>query len=385
MRFRVILLTAAILSAALANLNCGFTTAEESGREYTAQDIVQLQDYLLARNADISEKYDINDDGIINSNDLTLMRKSFSQLGNTITVSDSDELQNALKNASAGDTILLESGEYKTDKSGKSGSLFFSASSGTADAPITIKSADSENPAVLSGNSPTANMVLYIMGEYWNIENIVCCNAKKGIMLDQSSYSTIRNVEVYNIGEEGIHLRDGSSECKVLDSNVHDTGMLTAKYGEAVYIGSAKSTSGYDYNCNNNLVSGCTLGPNVTAEHVDIKEYTTGNVVENCKFLGAGMTECDSFVDIKGNETVVRNNQGDTQGNTNITDAFQVHSQLEGWGRDNLVYGNSVVFAGETEYILRTWSGSSCTVYDNTRSPQGLMYRGYSGSTLTEK
>ena len=100
---------------------------------------------------------------------------------------------------------------------------------------------------------------------------------------------------------------------------------------------------------------------------------------------GEGMTATDSFIDIKGNETIVRNNTCYAQNNTVITDAFQLHCQVEGWGINNVIYGNTVYFSGDTEYVVRTWSGTSCTVYDNVRNPENsnFMYRAYSGSTIT--
>lgn len=365
--------------------------ADDSERSvYTMADICALQDFLLTKDTDvlIDHDYDLNDDGIWNAVDLCFMKRQFSAAEHrTISVSNSQELQMALAEVQPGDTILLSPGTYQTDQSGKSASFFCAQVSGTEKLPITLKSADPENPAVLSGNDSSKNIVLYIIGEYWNIENLICCNAKKGIMLDQASHSVIRNAVVYHIGEEGIHLRDGSSECQVLNCRVYDTGLSTPQYGEAIYIGSAKSTTGYSYECHNNLVSGCILGPNVAADHVDVKEYTTGNIIENCVMYGGGMTATDSFVDIKGNHVVVRGNICDAQGNTNITDAFQVRSQVDGWGIDNLVHGNTVTFAGETEYVVRSWRGSSCTVYDNIRQPENpsMMYRAYSGSTITEQ
>lgn len=90
-------------------------------------------------------------------------------------------------------------------------------------------------------------------------------------------------------GQEGLHLRDGSSHCEIIGAKVHDTG-LAGSYGEAIYIGSAKSTSGYVHEFDNNLVKGCVLGPNVTDELIDIKEYTTGNIIEDCTMYGEGMT-----------------------------------------------------------------------------------------------
>lgn len=360
----------------------------ENISEYTAQDLINLQDFLLNKpiNKNFDEMpYDLDNDGVWSVFDLVLMRQKISvnSSENEILVSNTEDLKSALINAKAGDTIVLQSGIYESEYRDNKGANFGSASEGTESAPITLKSADPDDPAMLKGTDNSKGFVLHITGDYWNIENIVCCNAQKGIVLDNSNYSVIKNVEVHDIGMEGIHLRDGSSYCEVIGANVHDTG-LVSKYGEAIYIGSAKSTSGYAYECDYNVIRDCILGPNTSAEPVDIKEYTTGNIIENCIMYGGGMTEADSFIDIKGNETIVRNNVCYAQGNTNITDGFQLHCQVNGWGVNNFVYGNTVYFSGETEYIVRTWNGTSCTVYDNIRDPENsdYMYRAYSGSTI---
>ncbi|MGN0592244.1 MAG: right-handed parallel beta-helix repeat-containing protein [Ruminococcus sp.] len=360
----------------------------ENTASYSIQDIRNLQDFLLARNVElpVDVNYDFNQDGVWNVFDLCFMKRQFvgQSQKNCISVSNDEELKNALLNAAPGDTIVLQSGIYESSDYGTKSSIFYSPSEGTESAPITIKSADPENPAILKGTDLSKGIVLYITGDYWNIQDMICCNAQKGIVLDHSNYSVIESVEVYDTGQEGIHLRDGSSYCQIIGTNVHDNGLIS-EYGEAIYIGSAKSTSGYAYDCDHNLVKNCTLGPNTVAESVDIKEYTTGNIIEDCTMYGEGMTATDSFIDIKGNETIVRNNVCYAQENTNIVDGFQLHCQVEGWGIENWIYGNTIYFSGETEYVVRSWSGTSCTVYNNIRNPENndYMYRAYSGSSIT--
>ncbi len=353
-------------------------------------DAALLQDCLLGTAVLTPQQAalaDVNQDDHITIFDLGILKAMLhaaAPSGKTIYAATTEELLEALAAAAAGDTILLAPGIYECSEYGTKSALFYSDAEGTASAPITIRSTNPDEPAILCGTDTAKGIVLYLTGDYWIVDSIVCCNAQKGIVLDHSNYSVIQNAEVYQTGQEGIHLRDGSSYCQVLDSAVHDNG-LVSEYGEAIYIGSAKSTSGYDYNCDYNLIQGCTLGPNTVAESVDIKEYTTGNIIENCIMYGGGMTATDSFVDIKGNETIVRNNQCDAQGNTAITDAFQLHCQVEGWGCNNEIYGNTVTFSGETEYLVRSWSGTSCTVWDNVRIPDNAdyLYRAYSGSTIT--
>ncbi len=357
---------------------------------FSMADAVLLQRWLMAAHGTVLPDWqaaDLCEDGKLDVRDLSAMKQKLlggTAAENVISVSTVDALKAALTNAKAGDTILLAPGTYECGDYGTKASIYYSAASGTEDAPITIKSADVENPAVLKGVEAAKGIVLYITGEYWSIENIICSTAKKGIILDKASHSVIRDVQVYDTGEEGIHIRDGSSYCQVLNARVHDTGLLTPKYGEAIYIGSAYSTTGYSYDCHYNLVKGCILGPNVTAEHIDIKEYTIGNIIEDCTMYGGGMTDTDSFLDIKGNETIVRSNLCYDEGNTVITDAFQVHSQLDGWGLENTIYGNTAHLTAETAYLVRSWSGTSCTVYENVRNPESseYMYRAYSGSTM---
>ena len=366
----------------------------ENGLCYTVQQVKGLQDFLLNKQVEIEFSsdldFDVNQDGIWNAIDLCMLKsqvKAVQAEENMIYVSDVDAFRNALENAKAGDTILLNPGTYEASKYAAKGAIFYSNSEGAESAPITVKSADANNPAVLKGTSSSNGIVMYITGDYWNIQNIECSNAQKGIVLDNSNNSIIQNVEVHTIGQEGIHLRDGSSYCVIDSVNVHDTGLEDAIYGEGIYIGSAESTSGYNYNCYYNTVKSCTLGPNITAECVDIKEYTKGNVIENCKLYGSGMTATDSFIDIKGNETIVRNNQCYDQNNDTIVDGFQLHCQVNGWGMNNEVYGNTVTFSSDTKYVLRAWKGTSCTVYDNIRMPANneYMYHAFSGSTIIEK
>lgn len=379
--------TISVLSSAVSYSN--ILGDVNSDGKFDISDIAGLQKWLVNDGAELAdwENGDFNQDAILNVFDLCFMRRELlctAEKGRTVNVSTAEELQNALRTAAAGDTILLAGGEYEWGQKGTAGSLFMSSAEGTAEAPIKIKSTDKSNPAVLKGASFSDGMVLYITGDYWNIEDISFCNAKKGIMLDNSNHTAIRNVSVYNIGEEGIHIRDGSSDCQIIGANIHDCGLFTASYGEGIYIGSAKSTTGYSYDCNDNLIQDCIIGPNVTAEGVDIKEYTTGNIIENCKMYGGGMTATDSFIDVKGNEVTVRNNIFYDDENTNITDAVQLHCQVEGWGCDNEIYGNTAYLTSETAYFIRSWSGTSCSVWSNIRNPESdtYMYRAYSGSTM---
>lgn len=148
--------------------------------------------------------------------------------------------KNALEHAKAGDEIILAEGEYVYSGATPKGYMFTSSVDGTEENPIILRSENPEKPAILSGSSTAENYALSISGDWWEIKDLKITNAQKGIMIDNSNHTKIRNCEVYNIGSEGIHLRDDSSYCLIENCTIHDTGVVSPGYGEAVYVGSAK-------------------------------------------------------------------------------------------------------------------------------------------------
>ncbi len=152
---------------------------------------------------------------------------------NSIYVTDTAELKEALSQAKPGDDIVLAPGKYVYEGSTPKGRLFVGEADGTEDKPITLRSENPNDPAVLSGIEVSKNYVLTILGDHWIVRDIVAENAGKGIIVDNSCYTKIINCEVRNIGQEGIHLRDDSSYCIVESCYVHDTGLTHPSYGEA--------------------------------------------------------------------------------------------------------------------------------------------------------
>lgn len=334
---------------------------------FSVTDLIALQKFLLNTGPlQNSQNADLCEDGVIDGFDLCRMKRELlsGDTVNYVDVSTVEELFVAMRNALPGDVIRAASGTYDYTTYQGAQKIDTSAA-GTADAPITLTAADPENPPVLTGTSSENGYVIQIKGDYWILENLKITTSQKGIVLDHSNHSVIRNCEVYNTGSEAIALRDGSSHCIVQDSYIHDTGLITPGYGEGVYIGSAKSTTGFDYQCDYNTVDSCTFR-NVAAEHVDVKEYTTGTVIQNCTFYGDGMSGANyagSFVDIAGNDVTVSNNTGYRNGNEQIVAAFELHEQVEEWGygctfTDNTVYMDQPYGAVDTSrrmYVVDGW------------------------------
>ncbi len=337
--------------------------------EFSVIDVITLQRWLIAAEELAAwQAGDLYEDDRIDAFDLSIMKRELLSEPDTavryVDVSNIEELFQAMRNAQPGDVIRAASGTY--DYTTYQGAQKIDTSAeGTEDAPITLTAADPENPPVITGTSTENGYVIQITGDYWILDNLKITTSQKGIVLDNSNHSVIQNCEVYNTGSEAIALRDGSSYCTVKDSYIHDTGLITPGYGEGVYIGSAKSTTGFDYQCDYNTVDGCTF-KNVAAEHVDVKEYTTGTEIMNCIFYGDGMTGANyagSFVDIAGNEVNVHDNTGYRNGNTNIVAAFELHEQVSGWGyrctfTDNTVYMDQPYGAVDTSrrmYVVDGW------------------------------
>ena len=282
----------------------------------------------------------------------------------TIEVTTVEELHKALAKAKPGIIISISPGIYDFTTYERS-SKFYGTVDGTEYNPIIITAKDKNDPPILKGSTLDHNYVLHITGDYWIIENIKISFSQKGIVLDNSNYSIIRNVEVYSTGSEAIAIRDGSSHCKIQNCYIHDTGIVNPGYGEGVYIGSSKSKTEFNFKCDNNIIEGCVFR-NIAAEHIDIKEYTTGQEIFGCTFYGDGMTGenyAGSFIDIAGNNCYIHDNVGFRKKNSKIVAAFEIHRIVEGWG-DGHKFINNVVYMdrpyGEVDinrrmYVVDGW------------------------------
>lgn len=256
----------------------------------------------------------------------------------SVTVSTAAQLQSALNKAAPGQTIALRDGTYSGN--------FEVSKSGTVGSPISLCGS---SKAILDGGNPEHGYVLHLDNvSYWRLSGFTVQNGQKGVMADNTQKSVIEGLTVSHIGDEGIHLRDNSSDNTVDGNTISDTGLRKPKFGEGIYVGSSKNNWCDISNCDADRSDRNVLSNNVIsqtpAESIDIKEGTTGGTVTGNRLDGTGMTDADSWVDVKGNDWTITGNSGVNS----PQDGFQTHELLQGWGTNNVFSKNDVSLGNDS-------------------------------------
>ncbi len=255
--------------------------------------------------------------------------------GGGTDVATADQLTAALGAAKPGDLIRLAAGDYAGH--------FTLASAGTAGAPITLCG---PRTAVLDGGDENGYTLHLDHADHTRVAGLTVRGGQKGVMVDASSHVVVDGIAVSEVGEEAVHLRRGSSDNVVRRSVIRATGLRTKKFGEGIYVGSAKSNWCNYSEClpdrsDRNVLEGNDIAE-TTAESVDIKEGTTGGTVRGNTFSGVGMSAADAWVDVKGNEWQIVGNVGADA----PEDGFQTHRILDGWGARNTFADNRATVNG---------------------------------------
>lgn len=249
-----------------------------------------------------------------------------------VTVSTADQLTTALVAAKPGQVISMAAGTYVGE--------FATKASGSEGSPITLCGTAA---SIIDGDGIKGGYAFHLDGaKYWVLSGFSITNAQKGVVADGTVGSLIEGLTVHHLGDEGIHLRDFSTDNVVRGNTVYDTGNRRKKFGEGIYIGTANSNWCTVSDCkedrsDRNVVEDNTIY-DTTAENVDIKEGTSNGVLRGNSFNGSGLTGAggDSWVDVKGNDWVIEANEGVDS----TMDGFQVHDVADGWGRGNVFRDN---------------------------------------------
>jgi parallel beta-helix repeat protein len=251
----------------------------------------------------------------------------------TVTVHNAGELTAALAAAKPGAVIQMVDGNY-------AGS-FTVTTKAPAEQPITLCG---NRAAVIDGGESTYSV--YLNGATsWVLAGFTIRNGQKGLMIDEGQHNLVDGLDIGNNQDEALHLRKNSSDNVVRGNVIHDTGLQQQKFGEGIYIGSAKSnwgryTGGQPDRSDRNLIENNTVS-RTTAESVDIKEGTSGGTLRDNNFTGP-LSDADSWVNVKGNDWQILGNTG----HGSSQDGFTVHQILDGWGINNIFENNTAVVDG---------------------------------------
>uniref|UniRef100_UPI0020240381 Ig-like domain-containing protein n=3 Tax=unclassified Frankia TaxID=2632575 RepID=UPI0020240381 len=248
----------------------------------------------------------------------------------TIEATTTDQLTTALANARPGDLIHLADGTYH--------GTFTANHPATPTAPITLRGTRN---AIIDGGDLTSGYAVHLdNADHWHLDGLTIQNSQKGVMADQTTGAVLTNLLVRTIGQEGIHLRNFSTDNFIIGTTVTGTGRKDPGYGEGIYIGTAESNwkrfsdNRPDASDRNQIIGNTISG--VTAEAIDIKEATTGGVIRGNHLDGAtitGANYADSWIDLKGNNWRVEGNTG----TNSPLDGIQTHVVVDGWGTGNII------------------------------------------------
>ena len=308
---------------------------------------------------------------------------TYSGGARNINVKDGPSLAAALTNAQPGDAITMADGTYKM----KSTSVLVGKQ--TASAAFRINKSGSytqrivlqgSRNAIIDGNNDYG---LHIFSaNYIDLKGFTVINGSKGIIVDSSNDIRIDNVEVYNIAMEGIHLRSFSSNNEIRNSYIHHTGrdkrtgVIDDQYGEGLYVGTANSnwgtyTNGQIDKSDNNKLIGNRI-EYTGGEGIDVKEGTSNGLIENNTFDNAGIAGgfADSWLDMKGNNWIVKNNRGVNA----LKDGYQVHGVWAGWGNNNTFSNNSAANVKDYGFWVQNNVTGNKIMCNNTApgAPAGL-------------
>lgn len=280
---------------------------------------------------------------------------NLAQAQRTINCADDDCLEAALLDAKPGDEIVLKAGVTFIGGSRSAAdnfSAFWSDKDGEPGKPIILRGESSTNKPTISANRDGYSWYgINLTGDYWVMKDFIVRRVNKGIVLDGSNNCELIDLEVFDIGQEAIHLRTGSSNNLIKGCLVRDTGKRSEKdkgFGEGIYVGSDRKAHGnFDPNCNNNIIEDCVLGPNITADTFDIKEGTEGTVIRNNTFFASGITGAnsgDSFIDLKGTFGYVYGNTFNVLENADALNAIIDVSNRTFGGYDYKTGTHSAIF-----------------------------------------
>ncbi|MEU1914136.1 right-handed parallel beta-helix repeat-containing protein [Streptomyces massasporeus] len=195
----------------------------------------------------------------------------------TVTVSTTAQLEQAVKNATAGTVIQVRGGTYYPTATLKS------TANGTSSAPITLRAHGAEKVRIDGSELPAGSWLAGIHGDHWTVQDLAFVNSPaQGFVATSSVGGVFRNLVTADNGDSGFTLRgDGTTGNLVqnLDShgNYDPAGHGQNADGIAVKFGSGSG----------NRIAGARLYGN-SDDGLDLWQFSSPVTIEHSWAFGNG-------------------------------------------------------------------------------------------------
>jgi parallel beta-helix repeat protein len=284
-----------------------------------------------------------------------------------IVVYPENDLNAILNNTKGGDTVLIKPGTFKNvslaDKK-------FSEKN-----PLVIRAFD-PGTVNISGDTTSQGTSLEIIGcSYVKMEGLALINSKYGIYVKGSDHIIIKNCEVYNTGQEAIHIGRSSKYVDVTGNKIHNTGQFNSKWAEGVYVGSGSySGSGFPDNCEYIWIENNHIYETGNAEGVNVKGESFHVTVINNRIHdihpGTSVQYNQAGITVEGAASSLENNYRLTEKRDIWVENNTIWNVSDGYSDWN----NGIMFFGTGVYILNNtiYNCANRGLYGNNWKNLGL-------------
>lgn len=237
-------------------------------------------------------------------------------------------MPHAVKTIQAGDTLLVKAGTY-------SGVFTISKLSGSSDNPTVIQAFQGEQ-VLFEGLGVNTGRVKIDSCDYLIFKGFEVATHNQGIFIQGGcTYITLDSVEVHNIGQEGIHVKENSQHIVIQNSAVYDTDKWDYN-GEGFYIGTGSG------------------GPFDSTSYVTVRNCVIYNTVDEAIEFKPGTHDCIAEGNLIYN-IVTEKTVGVIEVNEDTLGVQNCSKNPEHIVRNNVIYSSNTAIR----------AGTGCTVYNN--------------------
>ncbi len=180
-------------------------------------------------------------------------------------------VRRAMSELDPGDSILLKNGTYPA--------IALENISGTSSQPLRIAAAPGQDNVVIADGGYTSRAAVGLKNAHHIIvEGLRLRTSLWAVDAHESSHLVFRDLTVTDIGQEAIHMRDGTHHVLIADNSITGTGQRPGYVlgGSGVYLGTARGDDQtHDIVIDNNDIF------NTASEGIDVKAATYNVTIRN--------------------------------------------------------------------------------------------------------